>query len=256
MHLTCGIGLRRAKTSLKSFFQGRKDLPEDSRRQSSSSTRRKSKLLSGSKSSDGVSAQVAEVAVPESSARKVSHSPAMQIEEQKREPDEDITSAVLSAGSGEDRQKNALRKSSEVKKAGIQENVSSPTAEAPELSHRPQMSPNLDAGSAKGETKGKSSEASAQKTGAPTNPCELSASDTNEQKPNSREIEAAEVEEAKAAVRASEFPGSDSAGRVDQDAAQEQSEAIKTAVNQSGAGGSLMGMSATSGPLSDQPALG
>ena len=75
--------------------------------------------------------------------------------------------------------------------------------------------------------------------------------------PTEKEIEDAEIREAQAAVEASRTHGTDPEAKVDAETAKQTDQAMHTAVTNSGPAGAVtgmgVGMSATSGPMSDMP---
>lgn len=246
MVLTCGIGLTRGKTILKGLFRS-KEKQEDDVQSSSSSSRKKrqSKLFGATGKPDDVTSQPTH---PVAQAQETpSAAASTQIEEQKPEPEEDMTAAVLSAGDNASEKKRVATTSKD--KADVRTSTP-PTTIDRNQHHRPTSFE--EPLQAKADTTSPHASQPAKSATNNESPSELESPSS---KPTSSQIEQAEIKEAQAAAKASRAPGPTSAAQIDRQTADETGRAMKTTIDQAGAAGSMMGMSATSGPLSDLPAL-
>lgn len=242
MALTCLAGLTRAKSTLKSLFRNKSDDKEPPQSTSSSSSKkRQTRFFGGSRLREENSAEPIPPSPPiVDETKPTAEAPKQHLQHEQKEPEEDIAAAVLSAGDN----------------AGGHENAESQkqNPEATKEASRPPSNPSQISINKPFPEESASSPSQAVHDDQETT-AELATNQTHQGKPTSAEIEDAEVEEAQAAVKASEARGPPAAANADVETAKQSGTVLKTAVGQAGAAGSMMGMSATSGPLSDQPAL-
>ena len=254
MALTCGLGLSRAKTTLKGIFRGKeKQQPDESQDPSSSpsSKKRQSRFFGGSatsKSEEGASKQPTSgerrAEEPSQSSVAAVAPASTKIEEQKKDPDEDMAAAVMSAGDTASEGKPPLPPAKDEPNTAVSEERDAAISPPHEAKHVDRTEPSAAASDI---------HTSTQPAKLQEDPSELES--PTSKPPTASEIEDAEIKEAQAVVEASKARGPPSAAENDSKVAKDEGKALKTAVDQAGAGGSLMGMSATSGPLSDLPAL-